>query len=141
MERWGQLFWRLGTGVWLGSIFFLFAAIAPNVFRILPGVDAGRLVDTIFPIYYAIGLVFGGLALIGALMRLGMARDRNRWVLVGIGLANMLLVLWADHILVVMNRLAANSLQFRSLHERSVVISVVVFLVVLFGMIWEALWL
>lgn len=138
VERWGRIFWRLGAGVWIGTIFFLFFGIAPNVFRVLPEPYAGRMVDALFPIYYGIGLAFGGLLLLGAVLRVGSARIRDHWVLVAVGAANFLMVVWADRILAAMNRLQPSSAVFHALHQRSLAIGVVVFLVMLFGTVFEA---
>lgn len=141
VERWGRLLWRLGASIWLGSIFFLFFAIAPHVFQVLPESQAGRLVDAIFPDYYADGLVFGGVMLLGALLRLGAGREVRRWVLTLVALVNWLLVWWAERILAAMSRISDATGQFHALHARSVVLSVVMFLVVLFGVVWEAVWI
>ncbi len=139
MERWGRLMWRLGSGLWLGSIFFLFAAIAPNVFRVLPEGDAGRLVDAIFPVYYTMGLALGGLLLLGSILRLSAPTGVRSWVPTLVGIVNLLLVWWAERILAAMQRLPAASAVFHTLHQRSVSISVAVFLVMLFGVAFEAL--
>ena len=139
MERWGRLMWRIGAGVWLGSMFFLFFVIAPNVFRVLPEAMAGQLVDAIFPIYYRIGLVFGGLLLLGAAVSVGTQRVRARWVLVAAGVVNFLLVWWADRILAHMTRLASTRALFHALHQRSLIIGAASFVVILFAVVFEAL--
>lgn len=139
MERWGRLMWRLGSGLWLGSIFFLFVAIAPNVFRVLPESAAGRLVDTIFPVYYTMGLALGGLLLLGSILRMRAPAGGRSWVPVMVGIVNLLLVWWADRILAAIHRIPPASATFHALHQRSVAISVAVFLVMLFGVAFEAL--
>lgn len=138
MERWGRLMWRLGVSVWFGSIFFLFAVIAPNVFRVLPQTQAGHLVDAIFPLYDAEGIVFGALILLGALLLLGGRSNPGRWVLVGVAIANWLLAFGSWITLRQMRELADQTAKFRHLHAQSVVLSVIMFLVVLFGLAWEA---
>ena len=138
MERWGRLLWRLGAGLWLGSIFFLFVAIAPNVFRVLPESDAGRLVDAIFPVYYSMGLALGGVLLIGSIMRMRVQTSGRAWALTIVGIVNLLLVWWAEHILSVMQQLPSASPAFHSLHQRSVAISLAMFVVMLCGVVFEA---
>lgn len=137
MERWGRLCWYLGLSIWLGSMFLLFAGITPNVFRVLTEAEATRLVDAIFPVYYAVGLVFGGLMLLGAILRLLAGRLANRWVLVAVGIVNWVLVLWADRLLPTMNRLSGTSAAFKALHHLSVVLGALTFLVTLFGLVWD----
>lgn len=139
MERWGQLLFRLGTAVWLGTIFFLFFGVATVVFKVIPMPYSGRLVDAVFPIYYGIGFVFGGLLLLGALLRLGTQRLLSGYILSAVGVVNLLLVWWADVVLRRMNHVAAGSAPFRAWHQESVVISIAIFLVVLFGLVFEAL--
>jgi hypothetical protein len=138
MERWGRLMWRLGSGLWLGSIFFLFVAIAPNVFRVLPESDAGRLVDAIFPVYYAMGLALGGLLLLGSVLRMRVQTGVRSWIPTIVGIINLLLVWWADRILAAMQKMSAGSAVFHAMHQRSVAISAVVFVVMLFGVVYEA---
>lgn len=139
MERWGRLLWRLGSGIWLGSMFFLFVAIAPNVFRVLGDNLGGRLVDAMFPTYYAIGLGSGGMLLLGAVLSMGTHRGWSRWALVAVGVVNFLLIWWAVRILAVMHRISPSGALFHSLHQRSVAISTVSFVIILFGIVWESL--
>lgn len=53
----------LALSVWLGAIVFLSFVVAPSVFAAFPEAqraEAGRIVGTIFPKYYALGYVCGG---------------------------------------------------------------------------------
>ncbi|NMP23236.1 DUF4149 domain-containing protein [Sulfobacillus harzensis] len=139
MERWGRLAWRLGVSVWLGTIFFLFVGIGPHVFTVLPASEAGHLVDAIFPVYDAEGLVFGALMILGALLLLGSRRDERRWVLVGVAIVNWLLAWASEATLRAMQHLEAGAPRFHQLHAESVIFSVAMFLLVLFGLIWDVL--
>ena len=47
---------------WLGAIIFFSAFVAPVVFTQLPIEEAGKVVSTIFPRYYVLGYVAGGIA-------------------------------------------------------------------------------
>ena len=49
---------------WIGSIFFFSLITAPSIFKVLPRDLAGDLVSDIFPKYYLIAYVCGGIALI-----------------------------------------------------------------------------
>lgn len=139
VERWGRLFWRVAGGMWLGTVFFLFFAIAPNVFRVLPSREADKLVQVLFPSYYAFGLVFGALFLLGAVLMANSMTPRRRWTFIGVGVLNWLLAVWGERTLTAMTVLAANSEAFKALHQRSIVISVGSFLVTLAGLAWESL--
>jgi hypothetical protein len=65
----GSFLIRLATGVWIGKIIFFGAIFAPRVFQILPRPLAGDLQSAIFPAYYAMGLVAGGIIALGAALR------------------------------------------------------------------------
>ena len=55
-------------GVWLGSMVFFSFVAAPRVFAVLPDDDAGRVVNDIFPRYYAFGLALGVVAIAAGLV-------------------------------------------------------------------------
>jgi cytochrome bd-type quinol oxidase subunit 2 len=66
--------------VWLGETVFLSFVVAPSIFRGFPPEEAGRVMGTIFPAYYAVGIVCG-VVLVGAavfLWRTGSA-GAARW--------------------------------------------------------------
>jgi uncharacterized protein DUF4149 len=54
----------LAIACWLGAIVFFSFFTAPVVFTRLPITEAGRVVSTIFPRYYALGYVAGLLSLV-----------------------------------------------------------------------------
>jgi hypothetical protein len=57
----------LAMACWLGSIIFFSFFTAPVVFTVLARPDAGKVVSVIFPRYYVLGYVAGGLAFILAM--------------------------------------------------------------------------
>jgi hypothetical protein len=139
MASWGRLFWRAGTGMWLGVQLLLFMGIAPTVFRTLPESQAGRFLQGLFPSYYGLGLVLGALWLLGGVMMASQDGHRRRWWLILLALANWLIIAWAERLLPAMNQVSASSATFHALHQRSVALSVVSFLLSLGGMAWESL--
>ena len=62
-----RFLYLLSLAVWIGSLVFFSFFVAPALFRTLPREEAGRVVATIFPIYYAVGWGAGGLALAATL--------------------------------------------------------------------------
>lgn len=58
---------NLALGLWLGAMVFFSFVAAPRVFAVLDGEDAGRVVDDIFPRYYAVGQGLGVVALLAGL--------------------------------------------------------------------------
>lgn len=137
--RWGRFLWRLGSGVWLGTIVFFFVGVAPTVFREAPPVAADRVITHVFPTYYAIGIGFGGAAMVGAGIVGWAARRMRAWVLAAGATVSFGLVVYAQSLLGVMNRLNPASSQFRALHQQSIVINSVIMLLLLALIIWEAL--
>ena len=52
------------VSIWVGSIIFFSAIIAPTVFKVLDEKSAGLFLRAFFPKYYIFGLIIGGLSLI-----------------------------------------------------------------------------
>jgi hypothetical protein len=69
---------------WLGSIIFFSFFIAPVVFTVLARPDAGKVVSVIFPRYYILGYVAGGLAFILAIYLLFAAGGPRGWWLASV---------------------------------------------------------
>ena len=65
--------------VWIGEVVFFSFVVAPAVFRALPAPEAGRMVGTIFPIYYRVGYVCGAILLVTGGVLLGNAGARIWW--------------------------------------------------------------
>ena len=52
------------VSIWVGSIIFFSAIIAPTVFKVLDEKSAGLFLCAFFPKYYIFGLIIGGLSLV-----------------------------------------------------------------------------
>ncbi len=57
----------VALGTWLGLIGSVSFVLAPRLFGALPSVEAGRIMNLIFPAYYAIGCACGVLLVLAAL--------------------------------------------------------------------------
>jgi hypothetical protein len=69
---------------WLGSIIFFSFFTAPVVFTVLARPDAGKVVSVIFPRYYILGYVAGGVAFILAMYLLVLNRGHRGWWLANV---------------------------------------------------------
>ena len=65
---------------WLGSIIFFSFFTAPVIFTTLARSDAGKVVAVIFPRYYILGYVAGGLALVIAIYFTIVSRGGSRGI-------------------------------------------------------------
>ncbi len=68
----------LSLTFWLGSIFFFSLVAAPSIFKVLPLETAGDLVSDIFPKYYCIAYVCGGIALVVSILSWFMGNSPSR---------------------------------------------------------------
>jgi uncharacterized membrane protein len=76
--------------VWVGAVVFFSFVVAPALFGAFPAVEAGRAVGALFPLYYRLGYVCGGvLVLTSVLLRRGAAA--RTWWGVNAGLAGIML--------------------------------------------------
>lgn len=133
----GRIFWRLGTGLWLGTMFFFVIGVAPLAFRDIPSPFVDRFITHLFPIYYSVGLWFGGAATVGSLLIAWDMRKRPGWILATAASLAWLLVVYAHGLLLQMNGLNPHSGAFASLHHQSIVVNTVIMLVLLVSVIWE----
>lgn len=62
-----RLLANLSLGLWLGSMVFFSFVAAPRVFAVLEDDAAGRVVNDIFPRYYAVGQALGIVALLAGI--------------------------------------------------------------------------
>ncbi len=53
---------------WIGSIFFFSLIAGPSIFKVLPRETAGNVVTDIFPKYYMIAYICGGIAIITSIL-------------------------------------------------------------------------
>jgi hypothetical protein len=129
----------LGAG--LGVQGFLTFLVAPAAFRLLDRPLAVRLMEGVFPGYYAIGLATTGVAL--ALVALLLVRERAplRWGVLVLLAAGLVATAYAGHVLLPQAhaaRLRAQAavagdmapLEFSRLHRRAVAVNIALFLVV-----------
>jgi hypothetical protein len=68
--------------VWVGQVVFFSFVAAPSLFRTFPtaaGPEAGRAVGAIFPTYYRVGYLCGGILLVTSLVLAGSAGARLWW--------------------------------------------------------------
>lgn len=63
MEALATVLITIATGTWVGAIIFQSAVVAPSVFVDLDSDAARRFLRTLFPRFYRLGLVCGGVAL------------------------------------------------------------------------------
>jgi hypothetical protein len=75
---------------WLGGIVFFSFFTAPVIFTRLPIADAGKVVHTIFPRYYALGYIAGTIALALAIYFTAVRDSRLWW---GLSVAALVLAL------------------------------------------------
>jgi len=131
---------------WIGSIFFFSFSAAPSIFKVLPRQIAGDVVTDIFPKYYLIAYVCGGVALITSILSwfMGNPTSKVSYLLRIIILVIMLgLATFAAEVIrpaalearAEMRSLTEGSPQygevsnrFRKLHRRSAIINSTVFL-------------
>jgi hypothetical protein len=64
MEALATVLITIATGTWVGAIIFQSAVVAPAVFVDLDSDAARRFLRTLFPRFYRLGLVCGGVALV-----------------------------------------------------------------------------
>jgi Domain of unknown function (DUF4149) len=69
---------------WLGAIIFFSFFTAPVVFTVLARPDAGKVVSVIFPRYYILGYVAGGLAFLIAIYLLVTGSGARGWWLASV---------------------------------------------------------
>jgi hypothetical protein len=65
---------------WIGAMVFFGFFTAPVIFRVLPIAEAGKVVARLFPRYYALGYVAGGIGLVLALYFTAARSGRAWWV-------------------------------------------------------------
>lgn len=80
-------FYFLCLVCWLGGMVFFSAIVAPVIFTQLPIADAGKVVSAIFPRYYLLGYVAGGLGLVLAVYLCVMRVPRLWWATAALALA------------------------------------------------------
>jgi hypothetical protein len=127
----------LGAG--LGVQVFLSFLVAPAAFRLLERPQAVRLMEGVFPSYYALGLVTTAAALVLVLWLIGIQpRAPLRWGAAALLACVLAGTLYAGHVLLPQAhaaRLRAQAapagdlapLEFSRLHRRAVVVNIALF--------------
>jgi len=72
---------------WLGGMVFFSIFTAPVIFSVLTRIDAGKVVSGIFPRYYLLGYIAGGIALVLASYFCVLRPARLWWILTAVALA------------------------------------------------------
>lgn len=75
------LVYLVAIACWLGGIVFFSFFTAPMIFTQLPIAEAGKVVHTIFPRYYALGYIAGTIALALAIYFTAVRDSRLWWSL------------------------------------------------------------
>ncbi len=107
-------------GIWLGGLVFFSLVVTEVVFRVLPLSYRGKFLTAIFPSYYSFETWVGGAALLGIVWALIRGKMPRGWLIMVLTLASWVLVLWAHHLLGLMNQVNAASAAFQRWHHESV---------------------
>ena len=133
----GRLIWRLGSGIWLGTLVFFSLSVTPTIFGVLGAQRAAPLIDRLFPAYYALALWSGGFALAGVLL---LRMDyRARWRRWSVGCAALAYGLTWLAVGVLGQMRGAGRGYFSALHEVSVFLNLLEILALLAAMVSDAL--
>jgi hypothetical protein len=134
----GKLLWRMGTGIWLGTLVFFSLVVTQVIFVTVPTSAAADFLKAVFPAYYGVGIIAGIMAMLGILMRMKRPiQGVLRWVMGITGLA-WLLVLWARYILSLMTHLPPSSPAFLRFHSESIVLNAIVGILLIGGFVVES---
>ena len=126
----------LALAAWVGSVLFVSFGVAPWIFKVLDAAAAGRFVRALFPVYYAWGATWGGVALAalvcGALTHPELRGPRVA-VQAGVLLASILTMFYAGNTLTPAINAARDAGpaahdRFERLHRRSVRLNTLVLL-------------
>ncbi len=128
----------IALALWVGSIVFFSFIVAPGIFGALPNQEAGRVIGTIFPRYYQLGIVAGLITVVAAIALQWMGN--GSWS-ISVGLTTIMLALTLYAGIVIQPRAAAmrpllhdpateatTKPEFDRLHHLAVTLNVVVLL-------------
>jgi hypothetical protein len=128
----------IALSLWVGSIVFFSFIVAPGIFGALPSQEAGRVIGTIFPRYYGLGI---GCGLVTVLSALALQWQGNGDWRIGLALTTGMLALTLYAGLVIQPRAAAmrpllhdpateatTKPEFDRLHKLAVALNVIVLL-------------
>ncbi len=120
----------VGTAVWVGAIVFQSAIVAPSVFSALQPSDASKFLRRLFPSFFRLGIVCGGIMTLGFAF-LSFARGYQLWpFVVSAAMTGMAIVSLAmvPHINAARDAGDAGAAMFERLHRLSVLLTVVILL-------------
>ena len=108
--------------IWVGSIIFFSAIIAPTVFKALDEKNAGIFLRAFFPKYYIFGIILGLIALISGIKSMGL-------MLMSMIVAMILLSIISRLMIPVINAArdmgAEGESRFKKLHTLSVFLNII----------------
>ncbi|PSR35294.1 MAG: hypothetical protein C7B46_01095 [Sulfobacillus benefaciens] len=134
----GKLLWRMGTGIWLGTLVFFSLVVTQVIFVTVPTSAAADFLNAVFPAYYGVGIIAGIMAMLGILMRMKRPIQGVLWWVMGITGLAWLLVLWARYILSLMTHLPPSSPAFLRFHSESIVLNAIVGILLIGGFVVES---
>ena len=76
----------LTLACWLGGIMFFTTIVAPAVFKVLPIAEAGKFVSVLFPRYYLLGYICGGIGFVLAVYLCAARMPRMWWAMAALAL-------------------------------------------------------
>lgn len=130
------LSWRLGSGVWIGTLGFFSLVVTPIVFQVLGIAHAAPVIDRLFPQYYATTLWLGGFAIAGAAtlwMQRRIRRSTMALALIAYGLDWL-----ARLVLAMMQGRASGGAAFSVLHQVSVFLNLLETAALLTAIVFDA---
>ncbi len=120
----------LATAVWVGSIVFQSAIVAPSVFTALESSDASRFLRRLFPSFFRLGIVCGAIMTLGfGYLTVGSAYDA--WLLALSGAMTVLAIVslaLVPRINAARDAGEAGAASFEKLHRLSVLLTVLILL-------------
>ena len=123
----------LACAVWVGAIVFHSAIVAPSVFATLDAARASALLRTLFPRFFRLGLVCGGIMAVALLLQAGLSVWTPALTMLAVLTVSMSalegLSLWlVPKINAARDAGAAGTARFASLHRLSVLLTVAILL-------------
>jgi hypothetical protein len=112
--------------VWVGSIIFFSAIIAPTVFKALDEKNAGIFLRAFFPKYYIFGIILGLIALISGIKSMGLMLVS---MIVGMILLSIISRLMIPVINAARDMGAEGESRFKKLHTLSVFLNILTLII------------
>ena len=134
MEALASTLITIAVGTWVGAIIFQSAVVAPAAFANLDSDAARRFLRALFPRFYRLGLVCGGLTLLGIAMAAAAMGWSGRLTTLAAAASGMLaLEIVSLRLVPLINAArdagAAGAARFERLHRFSVALTVIILIV------------